>query len=55
MSSNITEIYKLHKPPKEVCSFTPFDNWDVRLTKWPSRWKRFWMYVFFGWKFKPIG
>lgn len=44
-----------------VCKFRPFDPWslpfnetvEVHLHCWPSRWRRFWFWVFFGWQFRP--
>ncbi len=44
-----------------VCKFRPFDDWDtdirgvieVNLTRWPPKWRRFWLWVFFGWTFRP--
>ena len=44
---------KIVNPPEHVCHFSVFGNDDLKfvLTEWPSRWRRFWFWVFFGWRF----
>jgi len=46
------------KLPKYLCKFELIlgvpDAITINLTKWPSRWYRFWTRIFFGWKFEAV-
>ena len=49
--------YKIVQTSPPVCQFHPFGKeamMVVTLTAWPPLWARFWMRVFFGWKFEPL-
>jgi hypothetical protein len=50
------EEWQIDKPPTYVCFVEPFgaNKVTVRLQGWPSLWRRFWMWVFFGWRFIAI-
>ena len=52
--SESTFVHQINPPKREVCSCEIFPEIVLNLPEWPSRWKRFWLWVFFGLRFKPF-
>ena len=53
--AHYTNVAEFAPRQKEVCFVEPFGGPGlirVNLTRWPNRWKRFWFFVFFGWRFE---
>lgn len=54
MNEQVSDNMLSFRSEEYVCTCEVLPQITVNLTKWPSRWARFWHWAFFGWKWRPM-